>query len=266
MEWERITKRPEERAAANLRDYDTYVATFSWDNARALLDRPARRRPQHRLRGGRPPRAGRARRPTGDPLDRARRRGPRFHLRDALQTETNRFANVLQAAGIGKGDRVFSLLGRVPELYVAALGTLKNGSVFSPLFSAFGPEPIKARMTIGDASALVTTEAFYRRKVEPWRRELPQPQARLPHRVLRRPAAGHRRPRRGDGRSRRTPSTSCAPSPRTWRSCISPAARPAGRRAPSMSTRRWSPTTSPGSSRSTSTTATSSGAPPIPAG
>jgi acetyl-CoA synthetase len=44
--------------------------------------------------------------------------------------------------------------------------------VFSPLFSAFGPEPIKSRMTIGNAKALVTTEAFYRRKIEPWRQEL----------------------------------------------------------------------------------------------
>ena len=77
-----------------------------------------------------------------------------------------------RSAGMAKGDRVFSLLGRVPELYIAALGTLKNGSVFAPLFSAFGPEPIKARMTIGDAKVLVTSEAFYRRKVEPWRKEL----------------------------------------------------------------------------------------------
>jgi acetyl-CoA synthetase len=64
------------------------------------------------------------------------------------------------------------LLGRSPELYIAALGTLKNACVLSPLFSAFGPEPAKARMTIGSAKALVTTEAFYRRKVEPWRKEL----------------------------------------------------------------------------------------------
>ena len=60
----------------------------------------------------------------------------------------------------------------MPELYIAALGTLKNGSVFSPMFSAFGPEPIKARMTIGNARALITSEAFYRRKIEPWRKEL----------------------------------------------------------------------------------------------
>ena len=77
-----------------------------------------------------------------------------------LQAATNRFANVLAQRGIGKGQRVFSLLGRTPELYIAALGTLKNGSVFSPLFSAFGPEPIKARMTIGDAKVLDYLRSF----------------------------------------------------------------------------------------------------------
>ncbi len=90
----------------------------------------------------------------------------------ALGAAVNRFCNVLRRHGIGKGDRVSSLLGRVPELYIGALGTLKNGSVFSPMFPAFGPEPIKARMTIGNSSALITTEAFYRRKVESWRKEL----------------------------------------------------------------------------------------------
>ncbi|NNE99516.1 MAG: AMP-binding protein, partial [Pyrinomonadaceae bacterium] len=62
-----------------------------------------------------------------------------------LSRITNKFANILSGLGIGKGDRVFTLLGRVPELYLTALGTLKNRSVFCPLFSAFGPEPIKSR-------------------------------------------------------------------------------------------------------------------------
>ena len=84
-----------------------------------------------------------------------------------------RFANLLRDLGVGKGERVFSLLGRVPELYIAALGTLRNGSVFSPLFSAFGPEPVRTRMAIGEAKVLVTTAAFYRRKVADWRHELP---------------------------------------------------------------------------------------------
>ena len=84
-----------------------------------------------------------------------------------------RFANLLRSLGIGRGDRVFTLLGRIPELYVAALGTLRNGSVFCPLFSAFGPEPVRTRMAIGEAKLLVTTPTLYRRKVAEWRRSLP---------------------------------------------------------------------------------------------
>jgi len=91
-----------------------------------------------------------------------------------LRRLTNRFANALRSLGIGKGDRVFVLAGRIPELYITALGTLKNGSVFSPLFSAFGPEPIHQRLAIGDGNVLVTTEALYqRRKIADLRASLP---------------------------------------------------------------------------------------------
>ena len=72
------------------------------------------------------------------------------------------------------------LAGRIPELYVAALGTLKNGAVFSPLFSAFGPEPIAARIGIGDGKVLVTTAALYSRKVAPG----PRPACRASQHVL----------------------------------------------------------------------------------
>jgi acetyl-CoA synthetase len=37
----------------------------------------------------------------------------------ALAAATNRFANVLLQLGLQPGDRVFVLLGRVPELYIA---------------------------------------------------------------------------------------------------------------------------------------------------
>jgi acetyl-CoA synthetase len=169
--WRPITKRPNDVARANLADYDRVVAAFSWDQARALLDG---------LPGGGINIAHEA-------VDRhvAQGRGGKVALRwlgedgaarnftyEDLRLQTNRFANLLHALGLTKGDRVYSLLGRTPELYVAALGTLKAGGVFCPLFSAFGPEPIKARMEIGEAAALVTTEAFYRRKVAPWRSEL----------------------------------------------------------------------------------------------
>jgi acetyl-CoA synthetase len=90
-----------------------------------------------------------------------------------LKRETDRFAGVLEALGIRRGERVFALAGRIPELYVAALGTLKHGSVFCPLFSAFGPEPIEQRLRLGDGRALVTTAALYRRKVAELRSRLP---------------------------------------------------------------------------------------------
>jgi acetyl-CoA synthetase len=90
-----------------------------------------------------------------------------------LRGLTNRFANVLRRLGVGKGERVFTLLGRVPELHVAVLGALKNGSVSSPLFSAFGPEPIRARLALGDARVLVTSGALYSKKVEGLRAEIP---------------------------------------------------------------------------------------------
>jgi acetyl-CoA synthetase len=91
-----------------------------------------------------------------------------------LKDQTNRFANVLREFGIQKGERVAVLAGRIPALYVAALGTLKNASVFCPLFSAFGPEPIYQRLFRGDARILVTTQQQYKKKiVEIWDR-LPQ--------------------------------------------------------------------------------------------
>jgi acetyl-CoA synthetase len=84
-----------------------------------------------------------------------------------------RFANVLQRLGVGRGERVFALMNRVPELYFAALGTLKNVSVFCPLFSQFGPEPVWQRLSRGDAKVLVTTVALYERKVAALRSRLP---------------------------------------------------------------------------------------------
>ncbi|HEU5262308.1 MAG TPA: acetate--CoA ligase [Gemmatimonadales bacterium] len=97
-----------------------------------------------------------------------------------LHELTNQFANVLELLGVVKGDRVYALTGRIPELYVAALGTLKHRAVFCPLFSAFGPEPLRARLTIGQARVLVTTESLYLRKVAALRAALPQ----LEHVVL----------------------------------------------------------------------------------
>jgi acetyl-CoA synthetase len=83
-----------------------------------------------------------------------------------LHKLSSRFANVLTTLGVKKGERVFTLAGRIPELYIAALGTLKTTAVFCPLYSVFGPEPVFQRLTRGDAKVLVTTKALFEKKVK----------------------------------------------------------------------------------------------------
>ena len=103
----------------------------------------------------------------------ARGAAPRDVSYGELARLTSRFANVLKTLGIGRGERVFVLAGRIPELYVAVLGGLKAGCVVSPLFSAFGPEPIATRINLGAGRVLVTTDFLYARKVAQWRDRMP---------------------------------------------------------------------------------------------
>jgi acetyl-CoA synthetase len=90
-----------------------------------------------------------------------------------LAEQAARFANVLEGLAVTEGQRVFVLLPRVPELYIAVLGALRNKNVVCTLFSAFGPEPILQRLTIGQGAVLVTTPGLYRKKIEDIRAQLP---------------------------------------------------------------------------------------------
>ena len=161
MTGQRITKSVK---SANMADYDTTRDGFDWATAQAQLDG---------LPGGHLNIAHEAidRHVTAGHGDQIALRwiaknGDRTdYTYSQLMLLTNRFANVLRTRGLRQGDKVYGLLGRVPELYIAALGTLKAGCVFCPLFSAFGPEPIQARMQIGGANALITSTRLYKRKV-----------------------------------------------------------------------------------------------------
>lgn len=170
MPWETIGKTARERH--NLRDYDEARASFSWEQARAALDG---------LPGG-------GINIGHEAVDRhVAARGDQLALRviakdggvlrdltyRQLAAETNRFANALAALGVQAGDRLFTLATSVPELYVAVLGALKHRVVVSPLFSAFGPEPIASRMNLGSAKVLVTTDRLYKKKVAPIRDQIP---------------------------------------------------------------------------------------------
>ncbi len=103
------------------------------------------------------------------------RRGGRTDLTyEQLRRSANRCANALAGLGLARGERVFALLGRGPALHIAALGTLKAGMVFCPLFSAFGPEPIRTRLELGEAAVLITTDGLYARKLASIRSQLPR--------------------------------------------------------------------------------------------
>lgn len=174
MPWDPIIKSPAAfRTPPHLRDYAAARQAFSWQAARAEL-------------AGLP--EGRGLNIAYEAVDRhasgprrgkvaLRWLGKEGHVSNFTYGElselTSRFANVLMRLSVGAGDRVYALMGRVPELYVAALGTLKHRSVFCPLFSAFGPEPIRARLRIGQGSVLVTTQELYERKVAALRDSLP---------------------------------------------------------------------------------------------
>ncbi|MEW6273395.1 MAG: acetate--CoA ligase [Thermodesulfobacteriota bacterium] len=169
----RITKSEDQVREANLRDYESVRTGFRWEDARRLLDG---------LPGGRGLNIAHEavdRHAAGAAAERTALRciGKDGRVRELtyrdLQATTSRFANVLQRLGVGAGDRVYLLLGRIPELYVAALGALKNRSIVCTLFSAFGPEPLRARLEIGGAKVLVTTPALYERKIAALRASLP---------------------------------------------------------------------------------------------
>ena len=80
-----------------------------------------------------------------------------------MKTLTNKFANVLKSLGVERGDRVFIFMDRVPELYIAMFGILKAGAVAGPLFSAFGPDPVRDRLQDSGAKILVTQPELRRR-------------------------------------------------------------------------------------------------------
>ena len=174
MSWTTIIKsRREWDIVPHLSDYRTSCSHFSWEQARQELDGL----PQHQGLNIAHEAVGRHASGARASHLAIRWLGKNGTVEDysygRLNELTNRFANMLQRLGIGKGDRVFVLAGRIPELYIAALGTLKNRSVFCPLFSAFGPEPIRARLSIGQAKALITTSSLYQRKVAAIRSAVP---------------------------------------------------------------------------------------------
>jgi acetyl-CoA synthetase len=85
---------------------------------------------------------------------------------------TDRLAAALRSLGVKRGDRVFTYMGRIPELYITLLAAPKAGGIIGPLFSAFGPDAVRDRLADSQAKILVTTPTLMK-NIRPIIPELP---------------------------------------------------------------------------------------------
>ncbi len=90
-----------------------------------------------------------------------------------LSLLSNQFAHLLKNLGVGRGDRVFFFLPRVPELYYGFLGALKTGAIAGTLFAAFGHQALLDRLQNSAAKILVTNKELAPR-VKKIAKELPE--------------------------------------------------------------------------------------------
>jgi acetyl-CoA synthetase len=79
-----------------------------------------------------------------------------------LHAEVCKFANVLKAKGIKKGDRVAIYMPMVPELAVAMLACTRIGAIHSIVFGGFSADSLKGRIIDSSCKALVTATVSLR--------------------------------------------------------------------------------------------------------
>ena len=79
-----------------------------------------------------------------------------------LHREVCRFANVLKARGVGKGDPVSIYMPMIPEATVAMLACTRIGAVHSVVFGGFSPEALKDRILDSDCRVVITADETVR--------------------------------------------------------------------------------------------------------
>ena len=88
-----------------------------------------------------------------EPTDEARR----ISYAEALDA-VKRFANVLSAEGVRKGDRVTLYLPMIPEAAYAMLACARIGAVFSVVFAGFSPEALAGRIRDAESDVVITAD------------------------------------------------------------------------------------------------------------
>jgi acetyl-CoA synthetase len=75
-----------------------------------------------------------------------------------LHAEVCRFANLLKAHGVKKGDRVTIYLPMIPESAVAMLACARIGAVHSVVFGGFSPESLAGRIEDARSAVVITAD------------------------------------------------------------------------------------------------------------
>ncbi|WP_342248875.1 acetate--CoA ligase [Sphingomonas sp. OTU376] len=83
---------------------------------------------------------------------------PRRFTYRQLHAEVCRFANVLKAQGVRKGDRVTIYMPMIPEAAFALLACARIGAIHSVVFGGFSPEALAGRITDCDSSVVITAD------------------------------------------------------------------------------------------------------------
>src|SRR5260221_3866634 len=91
---------------------------------------------------------------------------------DEIKAQSNRFASVLAAHGLVRGDRLAIVLPQAPETAIAHVAAYKAGLVAVPLFTLFGEDALAYRLSNSGAAALVTDRTGYA-KIAAIRERLP---------------------------------------------------------------------------------------------
>ncbi|MEU7816909.1 AMP-binding protein [Pseudonocardia sp. NPDC049154] len=72
-----------------------------------------------------------------------------------LREKSQRFAGLLGELGVGRGDRVATLMGKSVDLVTVLLGIWRAGAVYVPLFTAFAADAVASRLAGAEAKVVV---------------------------------------------------------------------------------------------------------------
>ena len=79
----------------------------------------------------------------------------------ALNREVNRFANIIKAMGVTKGDRVTIYLPRIPEIFFAMLACAKIGAIHSVVFAGFSKDALHERIEDSESKLVITADGSW---------------------------------------------------------------------------------------------------------